>query len=979
MADRRGFRVLLLLCLAILAAPFTFAQQTGSISGVVTAIDGSALPGVTVEARSTVLPQPRTTITEENGEFRLPALAPGPYTITFALAGMQTVTRNVTVLLGQDSNVRVALNLEGVSESITVTAEASLIDPESTEIESTVSSEEIQQLPVGQEYRDLIKLIPAVQYSEDAIRGPSAGGSGQDNVYQFDGVNVTLPLFGTLSAEPASHDIEQVAVVKGGAKAVDFNRAGGFLIDSVSKSGTSEFTGQVSYQVQHESLTSEPRSGTNFESEQTRDWATLSIGGPILRERLFFYGSYYRPTIERENRSNLYGEVPPFSSTRDELFGKLTYTPTGSLLIHGSYRTSDRTNEAASVGTSTSAGTTSLGEEATLDIGILEASWVINNRSFATFKFTDFANETLSRPDIASQATISTALGTQLPLNSLATQGLFLVPLPIAGNDAFNNFIAPLVNQYGYMQDGTRRGGGEVGFGSTISDNDFFRRSWQVGYDMTLGSAITHDLHVGYQWYRDEEDLARFSNGWGVVSVPGGRVNCPNSVTTCAGQPIYYQTRFWQQSLGGSSVPVIHSELESNNFEINDTIGIGEWSFNVGAVISQDTYYGQGLRENPDTLSGFEAAPGNKYKMYQIDFADQIQPRLGATWAYNGSDTLYASWSRYNPAASSLPRAASWDRNLAREIQAYFNANGELIGIDPIASSSGKLFQDDLTPRTVNEYMIGTSQQITPGWSARVYGRHRYTNHFWEDTNNNARLNFNPPPGVPRELYIEDLAAKLAQIGSGSTYVIAELDGAFTKFYEATVESDFRAGRTFLRGSYTWSQYYGNFDQDNTTTVNDAASFIGSSFIADGAGRQIWDNRYGFLRGDRPHLLKLYGSYQLPWNASAGAFALYQSGQPWETWSYEPYAHLTRSTDDTSRYAEPAGRHRTDAHYQVDLNYTQNIPIGRFNMQVAADVFNLFNRQTGYNIQNKLHSANFGTPRSFYDPRRIQLAARFQF
>ena len=64
-----------------------------------------------------------------------------------------------------------------------------------------------------------------------------------------------------------------------------------------------------------------------------------------------------------------------------------------------------------------------------------------------------------------------------------------------------------------------------------------------------------------------------------------------------------------------------------------------------------------------------------------------------------------------------------------------------------------------------------------------------------------------------------------------------------------------------MRGSYTWSHYYGNFDQDNTTTDNDANIFIGSSNIADGAGRQLWDFKDGDLRGDRPHLLKVYGYY----------------------------------------------------------------------------------------------------------------------
>ena len=69
--------------------------------------------------------------------------------------------------------------------------------------------------------------------------------------------------------------------------------------------------------------------------------------------------------------------------------------------------------------------------------------------------------------------------------------------------------------------------------------------------------------------------------------------------------------------------------------------------------------------------------------MYDIPFSKMIQPRLGATWAYNGNDTVYASYARYNPAASSLPRAASWDRNLVSTIiDIYFDASGVLFGVD---------------------------------------------------------------------------------------------------------------------------------------------------------------------------------------------------------------------------------------------------------------------------------------------------------
>jgi hypothetical protein len=397
-------------------------------------------------------------------------------------------------------------------------------------------------------------------------------------------------------------------------------------------------------------------------------------------------------------------------------------------------------------------------------------------------------------------------------------------------------------------------------------------------------------------------------------------------------------------------------------------------------MLSNDTYFGQGLREVSGNVSGFALAPGHKYEMYDIGWDEMVSPRLGATWAYDDRGTVYASAARYYPAASSLARAASWDRNLRSERQAFFDQNGNFLGSQALAASSGKFFDDDLDPRSIDEYILGSSRQINSRWSGRAYARYRYGTNFWEDTNNTARTTFNPPSGVPQELYIPNLATVRAEIG-GSSYVIAELDGAFTKFYEVSLETERRTAKTFVRASYVWSHYYGNFDQDNTTTANDANAFIGSSFIADGAGRQIWDHRYGDLRGDRRHQLKLYGYYELPWNANAGGLAFYQSGQPWEKWDYSiyPAALLGTDTDDTSRYAEPAGHRTTPAHYQVDLNYTQNFPFGgdRYNVQLRLDIFNALDKQTGYNIQNKVHTANFGRPRSFFEPRRLQVALRF--
>jgi hypothetical protein len=949
------------------------AQQTGSLSGRVVDSADLALPGVTVEARSEVLPAPRVTVTEESGEYRLPALPPGNYTVTFTLSGMQTVERPAIVQLAQTTVVNATLGIAGVEETVTVTASASLLDRTSAELTSAISAEQIQSLPIGQQYRDLVKLIPGVQVSNDAIRGPSAGGSGQDNVYQFDGVNVTLPLFGTLSAEPASHDIAQVTTVKGGARAVDFERSGGFTIDSVSKSGTSRLAGMVSFQVQNSAMVAEQATGVNSRFESDRTWTTLNLGGPVLPDRLHFYASYYRPENRRNNPSNLYGELPEFKSTRHEGFGKLTYTPRAALLINVSYRGSDRTDTGDTFAAN-AAPTSGSGSEAKQQIAIGEGSWIINNRSHATFKYTSFRLDTQGRPDNIASAQASQTIGTSLNLAQLDTIGRLSVPSPVAGQTAYNAFIQPLIDRYGYTQNNARVGGGIVGYGQQFDDIDFFRDSIEAGYNITLGTGITHDLHFGYQFYEDGEDLRRTSNGWGLITVPGGRLSFQ-------GTPIFFTAAFQQQGTG--AVPTIHSEYRSQSFEVNDTIRWNNVTVNVGILASNDTLYGQGLREDASSLAGFRSSPGTRYEMLNIPFSKMIQPRVSTTWAYNGRDTVFASYARYNPAASSLPRAASWDRNLAVTINAHFDQDGVLFATTPFASSTGKLFVDDITPRSVDEIAVGTSREFNPSWTARIHGRYRAARHFWEDTNNNARVVFDPPAGIPREPYIPDLIDKMRDIGtpgSAGSFIIAELDDSYTDYYEVSLESEWRARNAFVRGSYTWSRYEGNFDQDNSTLDNDQNIFLGSSNIADDAGRQLWNFRDGRLRGDRPHMLKVYGFHALPWNANIGAFAFAQSGHPWERWSFEPYISLTNNTSDTARLAEPAGSRRTDPHYQLDINYTQNINLGaRVNLQLSADVFNVFNKQTGYSPQPAASNSQFGQPRVYWDPRRLQLAARLLF
>ncbi|MDE3246648.1 MAG: TonB-dependent receptor, partial [Acidobacteriota bacterium] len=277
------------LAMVLVALPAA-AQQTGTLTGKVTGKNGQGIAGVRVDVTANVLPQPKRVLTNESGEYRLPFLPPGEYVLTYTHADKLPQKRAATVLLGQTSTANVVMADTSVAgTSVEVVAEkATIVDATSTEIKSSFSSEVINALPVGQDYRDLVKLIPGVTYTQDAIRGPSAGGSGQDNIAQLDGVNVNLPLFGTMSATPSGHDIDQITILKGGADATGFNRSAGYTINSVSKSGTNTFTGELSYQILPDNLVAKRIGATAAVFEQEKTYAILNVGGPILQDKLFF-------------------------------------------------------------------------------------------------------------------------------------------------------------------------------------------------------------------------------------------------------------------------------------------------------------------------------------------------------------------------------------------------------------------------------------------------------------------------------------------------------------------------------------------------------------------------------------------------------------------------------------------------------------------------------------------------------------------
>ena len=178
----------------LLTAALAVAQETttGSIAGRVVDAQDLAVPGATV---TVITPQgPRTFTSDSSGAFFAPFLTPGTYEVKVELQGFRTFDRqNVEVRLGQRVELTLPLQVGDLTESVNVTGAAPVVDTSSTTTGAVIDSEMIQRLPVGRRFSDTLYLAPGVSSGgQVGEANPSmSGGSGLENQYVVDGVNIT--------------------------------------------------------------------------------------------------------------------------------------------------------------------------------------------------------------------------------------------------------------------------------------------------------------------------------------------------------------------------------------------------------------------------------------------------------------------------------------------------------------------------------------------------------------------------------------------------------------------------------------------------------------------------------------------------------------------------------------------------------------------------------------------------------------------
>ncbi|HYK06124.1 MAG TPA: carboxypeptidase regulatory-like domain-containing protein, partial [Thermoanaerobaculia bacterium] len=306
MSKRTLLRSLILV--VCLLTPFAaFAQlTTGSITGSVTDDSGAALPGVTITAKNTATGVSRTTVTEGDGSFNLPLLQPGTYEVTAELDSFRpAMARGVVVNLGVSVDVRLRLQV-GVSETVTVTAEAPLVETTKSEVSSVVNETDIENLPVnGRNFIDFVLTTPGVVRDVRAGDISFAGQRGTLNSLVIDGANNDNTFFGQALGRTGSgrapYQFSQDAVkefqVNSNSYSAEYGRAGGAVINVVTKSGTNDLQGTLFYFLRDKAynandfintIQSPPRAKNFYHFDQYG----ASAGGPIVRDKHFWFFNY---------------------------------------------------------------------------------------------------------------------------------------------------------------------------------------------------------------------------------------------------------------------------------------------------------------------------------------------------------------------------------------------------------------------------------------------------------------------------------------------------------------------------------------------------------------------------------------------------------------------------------------------------------------------------------------------------------------
>jgi hypothetical protein len=996
------FLMSLVLCLAAVA----FGQETtGSIEGSVKDPTGALVPNITVtittakvsagDTTSTGIGAGfrRTATTNEEGSFRVLQIPPGFYdVVTTPSSGFgESRYENVQVAIGKATQLTVTVNPGNAVNTVDIVAsEAVPVDVTNSAIQTTINAQKIELIPKSTGFTGLLKTVPGTRPESRSGGFSVDGASGGENVFVIDGQEVTNYRTGTLNEtyNVPTQLVQEVQVKSSGFDAI-YGGATGGVVSVVTRGGGNEFHGEFGLQFEVPKFNGEPTplltrfttgavSTNNFtqtseyfnpaKTSGTNTFPTANVGGPIVKDRVWFFTSYtpqiFRTEVETPYFTNLPAAQRTFITTErytrtrkyEYAFGRIDANPINRLRLTGTYLWNPVIDDG-------SIPTTSFTNVSSSGFGFNNVPTANYGGNIGVLTGRNFTSRQGGRQssNLVTLSGVYTA-SSKLIIDGRYTRGFL--------NEKLGNYFVPLTVQI--FSCGTPN----VNFpcsttgANTITTKDVsVRESWEGSAAYIFNAKGQHELRGGYQRFTIFNDVQSGNNAVGRISF-----NYGTSITT----------------LIGGNVTATPGAVGSASFQRRGTNGHGS---NLSqSIFIQDKYQptsrltlNLGVRFEKENLPSFNEFPS----LINFGWGDKIAPRLG--FAYDlrgdGKTKIFASYGQfYDRVKFELPRGLFGGDIFLEDYFELFPGDtstgfniGNIVGgftgpsicpttgfiisgarsrcqknlrvnsNEPGASAlNGGAVDPDLRPFRQTEFTVGGEKQFRQDFVFRV----RYTYKNVDEAVEDAGV----VNAAGSEAYIIGNPGRGLHLQTLQTLGYAKSTRPQRRYDGVEFVLDKRFSRNwYFNLNYTISRLYGNYSglasSDEPHLVNGRLSpgvsrafdlpFIG--FTAKGEK----DN--GRLQTDRPHVFNIYGTYILDWMKSKtnstefSAFQTITSGQPQTTTIYGA------STVTPQIYLGRGDLGRSPMFSQTDFNITHRYRFGsddRLTMAFDFNVLNLWDQST---------------------------------
>ncbi|MCG3194992.1 MAG: hypothetical protein DIJKHBIC_04260 [Thermoanaerobaculia bacterium] len=896
----------LLLVLPLLVATQVFAQGigTGTVNGRITDQEGQGLPGVTVTAKSPALQGSRSAVTNVNGDYLLPNLPPGDYTLNYSMPGFTATTRTTKVSAGQQVPVNAKMAITAVAAEATVVAQSETVS-QSSQASTTYSADMTTKLPVTRNYLSTVTLAPGVNFNFSATAPSISGSATFDNVMTVNGVNLQDPVRGQQTSLFIEDSIQETTTMTSGVSA-EYGRFTGGVINAVTKQGGNSFSGSFRVTLNNNDWRAQTPIKVNL-VDDTIPTYEATLGGPIWKDRIWFFGAgrMVENQIVRSTVAPTTGSY--IESTDDTRYeGKLTISPFQNHTLTGAYTKQDveQSNYATTIMAVLDDPRIRYTRQLPSDVLAVNYNGVITSNFFVEAQYSkktfQFQNDGGRTQDLVD--------GT--PLRANTTGALFWAPY----------FCGICTSESRDNED-------------ILVKGTYFLSSKGLG---------SHNIAFGYQNFGIQRVSNNFQSATNYVLYTTDVKYVNGTIYPIIDNDLTTGIGFW---------PVLKpsqgSDVRTWSIFMNDTWKLNNhFSFNVGlrydkndaedsqgAKVADDSSFSPRLAATYDVKGDGSLRVTASYSQY----VGQLQEtQVGAGSSAGSPAIFYYYWmgQPYNLPGQALTPTATILRDMFAAwgitgIGQYPNAPVDYQNVPGVSTQ----IRGGLESPYAEEIVLGVGGTVGQNLLYRVDAvRREFKSAYSQKQDTTTGKVANPNGGF------FDLA-----IVQNSDLPEREYTGLHSSVA-------YRMGGLNLSGTWTWSHLIGNTNGESTGGGSTRSGFESYPEYLD----LRWFAPRGDLGSDQRHRVRLTAAYDVkagPVTITPGLIQAYDTGTPYAAFgnaAVSPFVtnpgYVTPPSLNTY-YFTSRDAYRTDDIWRTDISLNLSGKIGPVEIFVQPQVWNLFNNQ----------------------------------